>query len=150
MEYSNPESQLWGTVKNGQPSGLFKDIVEGKADMAIGAIQWYYERNRVASFSVFFGPGDGGIAIVSPKSRRKQTIFTMLYPFTVEVWMALFMSTLFIQLAIYTFARTEEHIVGTKLLEWSVYENAAWYTFATLLGEDKCVSIVGAKAWGTR
>ena len=71
LAYFNPESQLWGTVEDGQATGLFLDIVEERAHLAIGAILMYYERERVAMFSSL-DRADGALKLAAPRASHKR------------------------------------------------------------------------------
>ncbi len=47
IEISNSADLKWGSVVDGRPTGVFKDVVEGKAHLALAMIG--YQRSLVSN-----------------------------------------------------------------------------------------------------
>ncbi len=79
-------------------------------------------------------------------------MFTILYPLSLEVWLAVLVSLLLVQLALYLVSNLEERLVGLNLYQWSTYAKAGWYGFAALIGENIThgIKVTTATAWATR
>ncbi len=80
MTYRNPPNFQWGTVKDGEATGLFKDIVEDKVDFALGDIFADYERSRVCVYSSPLTYGDT-LMFASPRGTSYRSMFTLIRPF---------------------------------------------------------------------
>ena len=48
LEYTNPPDFKWGSVINGSATGMFKELVEDRVDIVLGATILYDSRILVA------------------------------------------------------------------------------------------------------
>ncbi len=62
---------VWGSVENGEATGLLKPIADDAADFSIGAIFGHYGRQRVSTYTTFLDYGEA-LTIVTPMSVPKR------------------------------------------------------------------------------
>ncbi len=65
--FINPEELSWGAIVNGSATGLLKDIVEDRTDLALGAVYSGYDRAQVSRPSYFVNFGQD-LAMITPMS----------------------------------------------------------------------------------
>lgn len=81
----------YGTYKNGQWSGMVSDIVNGAADLVVGAFSVTSERLSAMSFTEPYFQND--FAMVTSANGRSTSIWAFLSPFSPEVWICILVSS---------------------------------------------------------
>ncbi len=135
MSYHNPPGFHWGTVKNGEASGLFKYIVEDKVDFVLGAILADYERSRVSIYSAHIAYGDA-LTLASPKGTAYRSVLVLIRPLLPSVWIFLGCSILVAPFLFWCIATLEEMTKQIRLSHWTHFPSATWYAFGTFIGES--------------
>lgn len=84
----------------GEWNGMIRELVDGRADLAIGDITITYEREEAVDFTMPFM--NLGIGILFKKPTKKiPKLFSFLSPLSVEVW--LYMVTAFLGVSLFLF-----------------------------------------------
>ncbi len=84
----------------------------------------------------FAGNFDKGIyTIVTPIPKPKRSMFRILHPVRLSVWLAMMGCLVTMTMVLYTFAKWEEGVTGRPMF-WSNMTTSGWYLFSTLIGEN--------------
>lgn len=116
--YGNP-------TKHGKWDGMIGEILDGKADLAVAALTISKKRQKVVDFTKPFM--DFGISIMLKKPEKVSRHFDFLGPFSIEIWVCLFLALLGITLTLFEVSRFSEK-------EWYTQSNG---------GEDERINEFG-------
>ncbi|KAK2714937.1 glutamate receptor ionotropic, kainate 2-like isoform X3 [Artemia franciscana] len=146
---------------NGQWNGMIKELLDQKADVAIGDLSINYDRETAVDFTTPFL--NTGISILYKKAQKKPpSLFSFLLPFSVDVWIYMATAYLGVSVLLFILARItpDEWDSPHPCKESDVLENTfnmqncTWFTIGSLMqqGSDiapKAVSLrlVAALWW---
>ncbi|PAA94376.1 hypothetical protein BOX15_Mlig020012g1 [Macrostomum lignano] len=136
-------------------NGIMLELIEGRADIALGSFTITYEREKVIDFTKPFMNLGISILFKKPKS-EKPGLFSFLNPLAVEIWLYVLAAYIVVTLMIYALARfspyewlnphpcreDSDYLVNTFSLS-----NSFWFTVATLMQQG---SDVNPRAASTR
>ena len=89
---------------DGNWNGMIAEILEGRADLAVGDITISYQREEVVDFSMPFL--DLGISILFVSSPAKSiNLFSFMTPLSAEVWILMLVGGISVSLALYFISR---------------------------------------------
>ncbi|KAH8310302.1 hypothetical protein KR044_000643, partial [Drosophila immigrans] len=138
-----------------QTSGMLKEIVEGRADLAITDLTITSEREEAIDFSIPFM--NLGIAILYVKPQKAEpALFSFMDPFSKEVWLYLGIAYLGVSLCLFVLGRLSPSewdnpypcIEEPEELENQfTINNSLWFTTGALLQQG---SEIAPKALSTR
>lgn len=91
--YTIPDRELTDIDKRGDSDGLIKELVNKRADVALGSIYVTAERETVVDYTIeFYDPV--GLSILM-KLTRSSSLFKFLTVFSTGVWLTLFVLYIF-------------------------------------------------------
>ncbi|XP_071847294.1 glutamate receptor 2-like isoform X2 [Apostichopus japonicus] len=117
--YGNP-------TRHGKWDGMIGEILDGKADLAVAGITITKKRQKVVDFTKPFM--DFGISIMLKKPAKESRHFDFLGPFSIEIWICLFLALIGITLTLFEVSRFSEN---------------EWYTQSNGGGEDERINEFG-------
>lgn len=147
----------WGTLNKmtGEWNGMIRELLDGKADLAIADLSINYDRESAVDFTMPFL--NTGISILYKKPQKKPpNLFSFLSPLSVEVWIYMCTAYLAVSLSIYAMSRITPYEWNNPhpcrqqpdMLENNfTILNAMWFTIGSLMQQG---SDVMPKATSTR
>ncbi|XP_046464667.1 glutamate receptor ionotropic, kainate 2-like [Daphnia pulex] len=139
----------WGSLNKitGEWNGMIRELLDGKADLAIADLSINYDRESAVDFTMPFL--NTGISILYKKPQKKPpNLFSFLSPLSVEVWIYMCTAYLAVSLSIYAMSRITPY-------EWNnphpcrqqpdILENnftilnAMWFTIGSLMQQGSDV-----------
>ncbi|XP_059352207.1 glutamate receptor ionotropic, kainate 2-like [Daphnia carinata] len=147
----------WGTLnkRTGEWNGMIRELLDGKADLAIADLSINYDRESAVDFTMPFL--NTGISILYKKPQKKPpNLFSFLSPLSVEVWIYMCTAYLAVSLALYAMSRITPYEWNNPhpcrqqpdMLENNfTILNAMWFTIGSLMQQG---SDVMPKATSTR
>ncbi|KAF2357618.1 Ionotropic glutamate receptor L-glutamate and glycine-binding domain [Trinorchestia longiramus] len=155
MELS-PEG-VYGAMNpiTGEWNGIVKQLISGKADLAIGSMTINYARESVIDFTKPFM--NVGISILFKVPTREQTrLFSFMNPLAIEIWLYVLAAYILVSITMFIVARfspyewrnphpcTKDNDVVENQFSLS---NSFWFTIGTLMQQG---SDLNPKACSTR
>ncbi|KAI9550316.1 hypothetical protein GHT06_007599 [Daphnia sinensis] len=147
----------WGSLNKmtGEWNGMIRELLDGKADLAIADLSINYDRESAVDFTMPFL--NTGISILYKKPQKKPpNLFSFLSPLSVEVWIYMCTAYLAVSLSIYAMSRITPYEWNNPhpcrqqpdMLENNfTILNAMWFTIGSLMQQG---SDVMPKATSTR
>ena len=90
--------------RNGEWNGMIRELIDGKADLAVADLTITYEREAVVDFSMPFMNLGIGILFRKPK-KEPPKLFSFMSPLAIEVWIYLLTAFLGVTLFLFVIAR---------------------------------------------
>lgn len=118
-------------VSTGQWNGLIRQIADGKYDFGISDVFLYFLREQVIDGSVWFDSDFLTLASPAPSLFPKYLAF--LSPFTVVVWICIFVALILASITFFVIAVIEGGLIDYKLREWSTLPLATWFAYGSIL-----------------
>ncbi|XP_064094425.1 glutamate receptor ionotropic, kainate 2-like [Macrobrachium nipponense] len=125
---------------SGKWNGMIRELLEQKADLAIGDLTITHEREQVVDFTVPWM--NLGVSILYRKSSKKTSFFfRFLSPVSADVWLSVASAYLVVSVMLFTIARfspyewTESHQCDTtegRINEFSLL-GSFWFCFGSLV-----------------
>lgn len=125
--YLAPDGKFGSKKKHGW-TGMVRELIDNKADMALAPFSVTPERSSVVDFTKSFMTK--GTTVVVKKPQRTVWMFQFLFPLSNYVWIAIFVSFVVVSLALFGVSRVnaDKHRKYThNFLE------SFWYIWGTLL-----------------
>ncbi|CAI9731625.1 glutamate receptor U1-like isoform X2 [Octopus vulgaris] len=125
--YLAPDGKFGSKKKRGW-TGMIRELMDNKADVALAPFSVTPERSQVVDFTKSFMTK--GTTVVVKKPQRTVWMFQFLFPLSNYVWIAIFLSFLVVSLALFGVSRvnSDKHRKYThNFLE------SFWYIWGTLL-----------------
>lgn len=125
--------------EDGSWNGMVKELMDKKADIALGGLTLMAERENVIDFTVPYYDLVG-ISILVQKPRTSTSLFRFLTVLENEVWMCIFLSYLFTSFVIWVFDRLSPYSYQNNLEMFEGCEEkrifnvreALWFTMTSL------------------
>ncbi|CAL4124706.1 unnamed protein product, partial [Meganyctiphanes norvegica] len=152
----NP-SKTYGVqnLETGEWNGLVREIIDSKADLAIGSMTINYARESVIDFTKPFM--NVGISILFKVPTSQQTrLFSFMNPLAIEIWLYILAAYVLVSITMFIVARFspyEWHNPHPCTQENDIVENhfslsnSFWFTIGTLMQQG---SDLNPKACSTR
>uniref|UniRef100_A0A1I8I3N7 Glutamate receptor n=1 Tax=Macrostomum lignano TaxID=282301 RepID=A0A1I8I3N7_9PLAT len=136
-------------------NGMVRELIDGRADIALGSFTITYEREKAIDFTKPFM--NLGISILFKKPKgEKPGLFSFLNPLAVEIWLYVVAAYLLVTLMIYALARFSpyewvsphpcDEDIGYLVNSFSL-SNSFWFTVGTLMQQG---SNINPRAVSTR
>uniref|UniRef100_A0A0L8I6N7 Ionotropic glutamate receptor L-glutamate and glycine-binding domain-containing protein n=1 Tax=Octopus bimaculoides TaxID=37653 RepID=A0A0L8I6N7_OCTBM len=125
--YLAPDGKFGSKKKRGW-TGMIRELIDNKADVALAPFSVTPERSQVVDFTKSFMTK--GTTVVVKKPQRTVWMFQFLFPLSNYVWIGIFLSFLVVSLALFGVSRvnSDKHRKYThNFLE------SFWYIWGTLL-----------------
>ncbi|CAK9805963.1 Ionotropic receptor 25a [Anthophora quadrimaculata] len=104
-EIRESDSKLYGNLSpNGSWNGMMKDLIEKRADIALGSLWVTAERERVVDFTVPYYDLVG-LSIMMLKTKTSTSLFKFLTVLENEVWFCILAAYLFTSVLLWIFDR---------------------------------------------
>jgi len=146
------ESASHGTRnEKGEWNGLIRELIDGKADIAVADLTITYERESVVDFTMPFMSLGIGILVKKP-TKAKPTLFEFMLPLAPEVWCYLITAFVGVTLFLFMVARfspyewQNAHPCEKEADELSndfTMKNTLWFTIGCLM-QQGCDIMPGA------
>lgn len=95
-------------LSNNEWDGMVKDLVDGDADIAVGALVRNDYREAVVDFTKAWYEGDVKLLILHP-SWTFEYPFSMVYPINIWAWFALFVIFIVVSLLVFMFGKVSPY-----------------------------------------
>lgn len=98
------EDGLYGTEVDGKWNGLVKELIDKKADIAVGAMSITYQRDQAIDFTKPFL--NLGISILYKRPQKKTpNLFSFLSPLSIDIWLYMIAAYLVVSFMLFVLAR---------------------------------------------
>ncbi|KAH9389246.1 hypothetical protein TYRP_008603, partial [Tyrophagus putrescentiae] len=118
--------------ERGEWNGMIKELIEGKADIAVADLTITYEREAAVDFTMPFM--SLGIGILYKKHKKEPPkLFSFMSPLAMDVWVYLITSFLGVTLFLFFVARFSPYEWPDELKNNFSMKNTLWFTIGCLM-----------------
>ncbi|KAL3313698.1 hypothetical protein Ciccas_007699 [Cichlidogyrus casuarinus] len=143
---------------SGRWNGIIGDLIDGKADLAIGSLTVTYDREQVIDFTTPFM--SLALSVIIKKKASQSDIFQFMAPLSTSVWLSMLGAYLCVSILLFVIGRIspqewyQRHPCNEQIENHFTLLNSFWFTVGSLMQQGCDISpratstrIVGTVWW---